>query len=564
MQTRRSVLLGLGASSLALTLGASRAHAQASRPRLHAMIVGINVYKGRVGTRNRDGSMTYLPVPQLQGCINDARGIEAAVRPLAATTRLLLDSDVTRAVFLRTWREMVADSAPGDTLLITYSGHGCQERGPGPSATADGLRNAFLLASFDSSKAGLYQERILDDEMQGLWKSVQGRNKIIFVADACHAGGMTRRVDAGIAAKLRYRTAGLYDVENDLQAGVKIPRASDVLELPHVVFLSGAQQGELVPELMIDGRPQGALSWSFASAIAGGADSNHDGVISGAQLSSYVLRSIRILSDSVQHPNVRWPQADVRAGVEMHPDDPLFFLDSPPAASRPKPETGLVRLEIRGASDDQRAAVARMLKNAVLVDAGQAAELTWDALTREVFDKLGNTQASRVAADDLQAVVDSVRAIDAIRQMTLASGLDMRLMLPGESVSAAPSVASDRTHGRGAHMTLVATGRHHRYFVLFNITGNGSVQVLYPLMERADPPTIDPGAPYQLPLDVSAPFGADHLVGVASDHELSELLKTLRKLDGQKEAALAAQELRLSASNPQVRIGMQGVFTMDR
>src|ERR1700756_4125653 len=129
MQTRRSLLLGLGASSLPLTLGASRAYTQASRPRLHAMIVGINVYKGRIGTRNRDQSMTYLPVPQLQGCINDAKGIEVAVRPLAATTRLLLDSDVTRAVFLRTWQEMVADSAPGDTLLVTYSGHGSQERG---------------------------------------------------------------------------------------------------------------------------------------------------------------------------------------------------------------------------------------------------------------------------------------------------------------------------------------------------------------------------------------------------------------------------------------------------
>ena len=181
-----------------------------------------------------------------------------------------------------------------------------------------------------------------------------------------------------------------------------------------------------------------------------------------------------------------------------------------------------------------------------------------------MFDKFGNTQASRVAAGDLQAVVDSTRAIDAIRQIMLASGLDMRLMLPEESVSAAPSVASDRTHGRGTHLTLVATGRRYPYFVLFNITGNGTVQFLYPLTERDDPPTIDPGAPYKLPLDVSAPFGADHLIAVASAHELSELLTTLRKLDGQKEAALAAKELTRSASNPQVQVGTQGVFTTDR
>jgi Caspase domain/Domain of unknown function (DUF4384) len=564
MPTRRSVLLGLGASSLPLAFGTRHAYTQASRPRLHAMIVGINAYKGRIGRRNRDNSMTYLPVPKLQGCVNDAKRIEAAVRPLAATTRVLLDGDVTRAAFLHTWQGMVAESVPGDTLLVSYSGHGSQERRSGLRGTADRLHNCFLLADFDSSNPRLDQERILDDEIEGLWKSVEGRNKIIFVADACHSGGMTRKVDARIGAEVRYRTAGVYDVDNDLQSAVKIPRAPNVLKLPHVVFLSGARRNELVPEIDIDGRPQGALSWSFASAIAGHADSNRDGVISGAELSSYVLRSVRILSDSEQHPNVRWPEADVRSGAEMRPDDPLFFLSSRPATSKPKPQNGLIRLQIRGTSDDQRTAIARKLKGAALIATGQAAELTWDASTRNVFDKLGNTQASEVEAGDLQAVVDSAHAIDAVRKMALASGLDMRLMLPEESISAPPSAASDATHVLGTHLTLVATGRHYPYFVLFNITGNGTVQFLYPLAARRDPPTIKPGSPYLLPLDVSAPIGADHLVAVASAHELSELLATLGKIDGKKEATLAAKVLARSVSNSPVRVGMQGIFTMGR
>jgi hypothetical protein len=566
MLMRRSMLLGLGASSLVLSLGARRALTQTSRQRLHAMIVGINAYKGRIARRNAGQATIYHPIPKLQGCINDAKAIEAAVRPLAATTRLLLDGEVTRAAFLRTWQEMVADSAPGDTLLVTYAGHGSQERQPNPSGsgTAGGLHVAFILANFDSSMAGHNQERILDEEMQGLWKSVQDRNKVIFVADACHSGGMTRKIDLRIAAELRYRTAGLYDVENEIQAQVTIPRAPNVLELPHVVFLSGAQPSELVPEFTIDGRPQGALSWSFANALAGRADSNRDGVVSGAELSSYVLRSIRLLSDSGQHPNVRWPQADVRSGLEVRPDDALFFLRSATKPPAQEPENGQVRVEIRGTSNDQRSAIARTLKDARLVDPGQAAELTWDASTREVFDKFGNTQASRVIAGDLQAVVDRARAIEAIRQMTLKSGLDMRLVLPNESVFASPSVASDRTHVRGTHLMLVATHLRYRYFVLFNITGNGTVQFLYPLRERNDSPTIDPEAPYKLRLDVSAPFGADHIVAVASAQELPEFLTLLRKLDGRKEAAQAAKELARSASNPEVRLGLQGIFTAER
>ena len=94
MLTRRSIMLGVGASSLPLTLGARRGVTQPSRPRLHALIVGINAYKGRIGRRNADRSTSYLEIPELQGCINDAKGIEAAVRPLAATTHLLLDGDV--------------------------------------------------------------------------------------------------------------------------------------------------------------------------------------------------------------------------------------------------------------------------------------------------------------------------------------------------------------------------------------------------------------------------------------------------------------------------------------
>src|SRR5262249_303155 len=152
-----------------------------------------------------------------------------------------------------------------------------------------------------------------------------------------------------------------------------------------------------------------------------------------------------------------------------------------------------------------RTAIARTLERAVLVERGQPAELTWDVSTGEVFDKFGNTQASRVAAGDMQAVVDSALAIEDIRQRTLASGLDMRRALPEESIFASPSVASDRTHVRGTHLTLVATGRRYPYFVLFNITGNGTVQSLYPLKERNDPPTIDPKSAYRLPLDISAP-----------------------------------------------------------
>ena len=83
-------------------------------------------------------------------------------------------------------------------------------------------------------------------------------------------------------------------------------------------------------------------------------------------------------------------------------------------------------------------------------------------------------------------------------------------------------------------------------------------------MERNDPTAIDPEAPYKLPLDVSAPFGADHLVAVASAHEQSDLLKTLRKPGWTEGGCAGSQGPGAERVNSQVRLGIQGLFTRER
>jgi hypothetical protein len=571
MLIRRSVLQGLAASLLVPTLGVRRGRTQsATGPRLHAMIVGINAYSGR--TSPPGGPMT--PILPLHGAINDARAIESAVRPLAASVRVLLDGDVSRAAFFNAWRQMVGEAAEGDVMLVTYSGHGGQEPGPAPSSAPDGMHDTFIMPTLDTSKAGLNEERILDDEIQGLWKSVQGRNKIIFVADSCHAGGMTRAVNRDAAA-LGYRTVFAYDNAGPHSRGLKIPSAPSNLQLPHVVFLSGAQHSELVPEILIEGRPQGALSWSFANALRGAGDANHDGVITGAELSSSVLRAIRNVSDSAQHPAVRWPQPqylyerlpqpDVRSGVDLRPNDPLIYLAARSPAPAPVGPSNALRLQIRGMDGEQRQKIETRLNGVRVVGPGETAEISWDAVARESFDQFGNVVASGVGTADLQAVVDGARAVEAVRSMVLKDGLDMRLLLPGEAASTPPSVASDRTHVRGTHLSLVVTGLRFPYLIVLNIAGDGTVQFLYPLPERGDPARVDPAVAYRFPasepITVLEPFGGDHAIAIASAQELPALIAALRKLDQRKAAADAAAALTRYASGAQVQAGMQGIFT---
>lgn len=562
--SRRSFLGRATASaSLPLFLGRGRAYGQATkRPRLHALIIGINAYAGRVGVRGQAGAMTYHQVPQLRGCVNDARAIESAVKPLAATTRLLLDQDVSRAALLGAWQSMVAGAAEGDVLLVTYSGHGGQELGAGASHTADGLHDTFILQAFDSSSPELNAERLLDDEAQGLWKSVQGRNTVVFVADSCFSGGMTRSVDLRVESEITYRTVHRYDVEGDLSGSVAIPNETSGLELPHVVFLSGAQYNECVPELRINGRYQGALSVAFAEALAGRADADRNGEITVAELSSYVLRSIRAISDSSQHPEIRWPHADVRTGIR--PGDPLFFLaDLPVSAltSVPASATDMVRLKIRGTSDEARETIGRNLIGVILVGPSEPADLTWDGAAQDVLDNLGNILASRVPADRLQPVVNTRRAIAAVRRMIINSGLDMRLLLPGESAASEPSRASDRTHRKGTRLTLVANCASFPYFVLFNIAGNGTIELLFPDSNRNE--TVDTRKPYELDFEVREPFGADHAIGIASTRALPELVAVLKDIDGKQKPEAAVEAVARHATGADVIVGMQGIFTTD-
>ena len=605
VRTRRSFLGHMAAAAaLPLCLPGRRALAQAgSRPRLHAMIIGMNAYTGGVSENPRVRRCT--PIPQLHGCVNDANTLEAVVRPLAASTRVLRDGEVNRASVMRAWDDMVAQAAQGDTLLLTYSGHGGQEPERVKGSEPTGFDSTLILSPFNSCVSGLDTERIIDDEIAGLLATVAGRNKVIFIADACHSGTMTRgAIDERVDDTISYRKVPRYAAASG-PGPIVIASTPEKDDQPHVLYLSACEDNELVPEIRIAGQIRGALSYAFAQALAGRADTNQDGVITGAELSAYVLRTVRAASDSNQHPEVRWPHADVVSGSAFRRDDPVFFLTpekaprppgpqallptpptptptptpaliptlaptpapAPAPTPPPPPDDSRVRLRILGGAADV-GAIGRWIKRATIVGADAQADVTWDSEGRRVLDQLGSAVASDVRASDLQAAVDCVVALKAVQRMVADSGIDMRLQLPGEKLAASPTRASDQVHKEGEKFTLVTTGLRNAYFVMFNIAGDGTVQVLYPCRgqggscgKNKDSPTVPRGKEYQLELQAVAPFGADHAITVSSARLPSDLLAALDGVDGQKDPLTAIEALTRLAEQPDVQVGMQGIFT---
>ena len=99
-----------------------------------------------------------------------------------------------------------------------------------------------------------------------------------------------------------------------------------------------------------------------------------------------------------------------------------------------------------------------------------------------------------------------------------------------------------------------------KYLILVNLSGNGRVRLLYPIL-KGDPALIaDPN--FDLPLRTAEPFGADHLVAIASDRRLEQVEAAVVAIDGQNLPRAVVEILRTAqSSNRGVRIGMAASFT---
>ncbi len=586
MLSRRDLIrtLSIGATlPLIVSSRPSLVHAAGPRTRLHAMIVGINDYNGRIGRRLANGSMAYHAIKRLGGCLNDSNGIEAAIRPHASSVRALRDRDVTRRNFFSAWQATLAAAKPGDIILLTYAGHGGQEPERIKGNEADGLDETLILAGFDAAQDQVSAERIIDDEMATLFEAARQKQvTVIYVIDACHSGTPTRAVDPRAAAGLTYRSEGRYDfASRALTPATTATAAPPPEELPNLIVLTASQDDEIVPELTIEGRKHGALSYAVARGLAGAADLNQDGIITGAELTQYVLHCIRTISDASQHPQVRWPTPDARMGVA--PSAPVLVLPQAAGAKRPRQiaaaaKSTTIRLAALGLD-----AAAQTRSFARLTDAEPAGrdgerDLVWHAATGDVFNDFGNRIAEGVKADALQYVIDRKIALDAIAAMSADRGLALSLRLPGEENLAAPSLASDRTHTAGTQLKFQISGITQRYFVLFNLTGSGQIQELdkggdgkvgrdLSAQGQAGRNVLTVAGQtrtYQDDLLVQAPFGADHVVAVAADSPLNQLAPAVRSHDGKFAARPVLEALRREAELNRITVGYQGIYSVAR
>lgn len=154
---------------------------------LHAIHIGVD----------RLNPAYYGALPQLEGCVNDARAFAALSERVGCThARVLADEEATRAAILAAIHQEAQELQAGDTLLITYSGHGNTAQDVSGDE-ASGLDSTWCV----------HDGEIVDDELAALWGIFRDGVNVVVISDSCHSGSVIAAPRPDLARDVRGRGA---------------------------------------------------------------------------------------------------------------------------------------------------------------------------------------------------------------------------------------------------------------------------------------------------------------------------------------------------------------------
>jgi hypothetical protein len=216
-----------------------------------ALCIGINDYQD--------------PGSNLTGCVNDANNWKAALEQRGFTVRQLLNSKATKDAMYRGIRQLVEEAQRGDTVVITYSGHGSWI----PDHDGDEIDGRDeVLCPYDIAQ----NRPLTDDELYNLFEERQPGVRIVFIADSCHSGSVIRVAPAPAEATgYRYRFLAperFLPTERLAVAERRARRVPAGIPRPFGgLLLSGCQDWEYSFDAVFNRRPNGAFTYFALKAL---------------------------------------------------------------------------------------------------------------------------------------------------------------------------------------------------------------------------------------------------------------------------------------------------------
>jgi hypothetical protein len=215
----------------------------------HALCIGINDYPG-----------TKM---DLEGCVNDAKDWRSLLENRGYAVTSLHDADATRALVLEALKALVGGAVDGDSLVLTFSGHGSWL--PDDDADEPDARDE-MLCPYDVME----DQYLLDDDLHETFLTKADGVRLYVIADCCHSGSVVRYAPAPVSAgadtpvlKARFlppyvfaRGDRLLERAIDRAAGTPAPTK---LQYSALLF-SGCQDTEFSYDTAFKGRPNGAFT----------------------------------------------------------------------------------------------------------------------------------------------------------------------------------------------------------------------------------------------------------------------------------------------------------------
>ncbi len=545
------ILAGLFLAAL-LALGATAAHA-----RNVALLIGVGEY----GDARSN----------LEGPVHDVAALrDVLVRRWgfdAADVHTLVDAQATREAILAALRALPARTAPGDEVLIYFSGHGTSALDGGMDVPLPHGSGAFVPYGVDrSSPAALARGFIVGrTDLQPLLRALdQTGRRVWVISDSCYAGQQVRSLAPGDDEALpsRYLPLPANAAERQMRERNEA-RAAERPEIdpyPYraVAYLAASAEGEAakdIPRVLLrryptlDGRPHGALTDALLRVLEGRlpADLDRDGRLDLNEVHRAVadFMAARAYGHTPQRlPSVGEDEFGLGARAVL--------AARGMAASAPDAEPQPLRVRLApGVAASLRSAFAGV-PGLQTVTSGEA-EVVLHAAKGGV--------ALRTMGDDLLAELPTAAAFgrplrDSLRQLAWAHRL--RQVAERHRRGALAVEVSPALYGGnfriGAEIRFVVRPDREAWLLMLNVDSAGRVSVLYPFdrselrpLQAGRARTI-PGADPEPAIKVQPPEGMDIQMVFAFDAEPPELRSLLRLVSADPDDARLARLEPLLAS----------------
>ena len=246
-----------------------------------AVVVGVNQYA------------KLSPGSNLEGCVNDAKLMKAALEKYGFRVTLLADQNATKESILNAIKQLGAVK-PNERIAFYFAGHG--------TLNAEG---ASVILPSDATEEETND--ISNKELYEAIKAIDAHSRTI-ILDSCHSGGMTRSVLGLKGLKSRYyerrRSKAKRQHEgrkwnnvgvNDQDNPDKI--VTDDAKSSGVCYYAACAGSEVAAEKDINGVRDGVFTSGLASRLTGSGDIWQD-------ITQAVNKTVGDQTDDLQHPTL--------------------------------------------------------------------------------------------------------------------------------------------------------------------------------------------------------------------------------------------------------------------